>query len=285
MSHDPHDHDAHEHDHAGLSRLLELDAEVLAEALHTVRLDVARLADAPVRSIVDLGAGTGTGTLGLLRHFADARAVAVDSSDQMLEHLRRRAEESGLADRVSTLNADLDEAVPDIGTVDLAWASASLHHLADPDRTLSSLVSVIRPGGLLVVVELAGFPRFVPDGTPSGAAEARAHELLAHDRAVDLPTMGDDWGVRLTRAGLGVDLHRTIEVDLVPPLPPVVGEYAFASLTRVREAVADRLEARERTALDALLDGGAGDVRRRSDLRVRTQRELWIARRPAGLIG
>jgi SAM-dependent methyltransferase len=254
---------------------------VLAEQLHAVRADIGSLADSPVRSILDLGAGTGTGTFGLLRHFAGAHALAVDSSEEMLERLRRRADDLGLQDRVSTLRADLDDSVPEVAPVDLAWASASLHHLADPDRTLAELVAAIRPGGLLAVVELAGFPRFVPDATPGGAAEARAHALLAADRAMDMPAMGSDWGVRLTAAGLVVERDRPIVVDLAPPSAPLVGDYAAASLMRIHGAVADRLETRDREALDALLDGGTSDVRRRSDLHVTTERRLWIARRPA----
>jgi SAM-dependent methyltransferase len=279
---DPHVHrDAHDDVPEGLPDLLDLDAEVLAEALEAVRTDIGRLVDSPVRSILDLGAGTGTGTFGLLRQFAGAHALAVDSSEEMLERLRRRAEQLGLRDRVSTLRADLDDSVPDIQPVDLAWASASLHHLVDPDRTLAGLVAAIRPGGLLAVVELSGFPRFVPVDTPGGAAEARAHALLAADRAVDMPTMGSDWGRRLTRLGLVVERDRPIVVDLMRPSAPVVGEYAAASLTRIRDAVADRLEPTDREALEALLDGGRSDVRRRGDLRVTTERRLWIARRPA----
>ena len=276
-------HDAHDHRdvHDGLSDLLDLDAEVLAEPLKAVRTDIEQLVDAPVRRILDLGAGTGTGTFGLLRHFAGAQVLAVDASEKMLEGLRRRAETLGLAHRVSTLCLDLDQAVPELEPVDLAWASASLHHLADPDRTLAQVVAAIRPGGLLAVVELADFPRFVPDDTPGGRAEARAHALLVADRAVDMPAMGGDWGERLTRAGLVVELDRAVVVDLAPPLAPVVGEYAAATLMRVRSAVADRLETTDRQALDALLDGGASDVRRRSDLRVGTERRLWIARRQA----
>jgi hypothetical protein len=96
-----------------------------------------------------------------------------------------------------------------------------------------------------------------------------------------MPAMGSDWGERLTRAGLVVEMDRAVVVDLAPPLAPVVGDYAAATLMRVRSAVADRLETTDRQALDALLAGGAGDVRRRSDLRVGTERRLWIARRPA----
>jgi SAM-dependent methyltransferase len=276
-------HDAHgDHDEDDvLSELLDLDAEVLTEPLQAVRTDIERLTDSPVRSILDLGAGTGTGTFGLLRHFAGAHVLAVDASERMLERLRRRAEALGLTHRLSTLLADLNLALPELEPVDLAWASASLHHLADPDRTLAQVVAVIRPGGLLAVVELAGPPRFIPDDTPGGRAEARAHALIAADRAVDMPTMGGDWGEPLTRAGLVVETDRAVVVDLAPPLAPEVGDYAAATLMRVRSAVADRLETTDREALDALLAGGASDVRRRSDLHLATERRLGISRRPA----
>ena len=96
-----------------------------------------------------------------------------------------------------------------------------------------------------------------------------------------MPTMGSDWGPRLTRAGLVVELDRTILVDLTPSTPAVVGAYAAATLTRIRERVADRLAPTDRGSLDALLAGGTSDVRLRTDLRVSTERRLWIARRPA----
>lgn len=268
------------HDH--LPDLLDLDAEVLAAPMAAVWTEIERLAQAEVQTILDLGAGTGAGTFALLQHFADAHAWAVDASDSMLERLRRRAEHLGLDDRVTTLLADLDQAVPALPPVDLAWASASLHHLADPDRTLPQVTDAVRPGGLFAVVELSGFPRFVPADTPGGDAEAQAHALLAADRAVDLPTMGSDWGSRLIRAGLTVELDRAVVVDLAPPFAPAVGAYAAASLLRVQRAVTDRLEPTHRAAFAALLDGSPDDVRRRPDLHVRTERRLWIARRHVG---
>lgn len=172
---------------------------------------------------------------------------------------------------------------PELDPVDLAWASASLHHLADPDRTLAQVVAAIRPGGLLAVVELTGFPRFLTEDMPGGVAEANAHALLAADRAADMPAMGSDWGSRLARAGLVVEMERAIAVDLAPPLAEVASEYALATLTRIRGAVADRLGAADGEHLDRLLDGGTTDVRHRSDLHVRTERQLRIARRPASV--
>ncbi len=280
MSHH-HEHHAEHPDHHVLAEVLDLDAEVFAPATRAVFDDIERTADSPVRTILDLGTGTGAGVFGLLRHFTQAHAVAVDASADMLTGVDRRADELGLVDRVTTVCADLDEALPDVEPVDLVWASASLHHLADPDRTLTQIAAAIRPGGLLAVAELDGFPRFVPDAAPGGRAERTVHALLAADRAVDMPAMGSDWGARLTAAGLDVELHRTIAVDLAPPVPAGVGRYAAAVLTRIQGAVSDRLEPADRDALQALLDGGADDVRHRTDLTVSARRWLWIARRPA----
>lgn len=267
------------HDHDGLGDLLDLDAEVLAESLAAVRENIEQLADGPVRSLLDVGAGTGTGTLGLVQHFTDAHAWAVDESPEMLDRLKERAAELGLADRVSTVRANLDESVPDVEPVDLVWASASLHHLADPERTLAALAMAIRPGGLMAVVEMSGFPRFVPDDAPGGEAEARAHTLLAADRAVDMPSMGSDWGARLMMVGLTIEVERPIRTDIAAPTSEIVGRYAAGSLARVLGAVSDRLEPADRAMLGSLLDGGTNDVRSRSDLRVTNERYLWIARR------
>jgi SAM-dependent methyltransferase len=99
MSH----HHADHHDHhdraaaAGLTDILDLDAEVLADVSHAVHAEIERLADSPVRTILDLGAGTGTGTIGLLGHFTDAHVTAVDASADMLGHLGRRTHDLGLS--------------------------------------------------------------------------------------------------------------------------------------------------------------------------------------------
>lgn len=275
-----HDHQHDDHHHSqGLADLLDLDAEVFTEQTAAVHRDIERLADAPVRTILDLGAGTGVGTFGLLQHFPDARAVAVDASAEMLEHLLVRAGHLGLSGRITTEQADLDQAVPSVDPVDLAWASASLHHLADPDATLTQLATRVRPGGLLAVLEMSAFPRFVPDEAPGGAAEARVHELMAAARAIDLPTMGSDWAQRLTRTGWSVEEDRAIVLEPAASVSPVIGRYAAASLTRLRDAMGDRLGADDRAALGALVDGGPTDVRRRDDIHVRGERRLLIARR------
>lgn len=280
------DHGTHSnHDHQTLADMLDLDAEILAPAMRTVYADIEQAADAPVHSILDLGAGSGTGTFGLLQHFTTAHAVAVDASAEMLAGLEQQAAHRGLADRVTTARADLDEALPDLEPVDLVWASAALHHLSDPDRTLAQITAAIRPRGLLAVVEVDGLPRFLPASTAGATAEMHAHELIRADRAVDMPTMGSDWGSRLVRAGLVVEQHREIRLsaaptDLASRTPDAINRYAAAILARIRGAVGDRLDAPDLRALDALLGRGTGDIRHRTDLQVTSERLLWIARRP-----
>ena len=134
--------------------------------------------------------------------------------------------------------------------------------------------------GLLLVIELAGRPRFVPDHAPGGAVESRAHALLAADRTADMPTMGSDWGPRLMRAGLVVELARTILVDLTSSTA-AVGAYAAANLTRIRERVGDRLDPTDRGSPGAVPAAGPSHVRPRTALPASTPRLPWTARRPA----
>ena len=286
MAHEPHhNHDDHHHsgaDHDALAELLDLDADVLREPLGDLLGWLEGLTDTAPRRILDLGSGTGTGTFALLQRFGQADAVAMDASEQMLEHLRRRALELGLAQRVRTVQADLDQAWPEVDAVDLAWASASLHHLADPDRTLGRIHDALRPGGLLLVLELDSFPRFLPQDLGFGrpGLEDRLHEVMDRRRAAELPHIGSDWGTRLAGAGFTVEAERPFTVDLRPPLPASAHRYAEASLRRLRGGLGDSLAADDLAALDRLLDSDAPEgIARRDDLNVRAQRTVWAARR------
>lgn len=272
-----HDHaqHGHGHGHAGdaQAEVLDLDAEVLADQLAAI---VARL---PVGSdpaeIVDLGAGTGTGTLALLDRFPDAHVTAVDSS---AAHLHRLAGKVAPG-RVTTVEADLDGDWPDLGPADLVWASASLHHVADPDLVLRRLRDVLAPGGLLAVVELAGLPRFLPDDAPAGRLEARLHAAADRRTAEHMPHRGADWGVLLAAAGYTVEDRHTVAVDEPRPGDDAVRRYAGIVLTGMRDAFGEELPADDLAVLEALLDDtGPEGIARRDDLVVRTGRTLWAAR-------
>src|ERR1039457_1484905 len=271
-------------DDSAMAELLDLDAEVLHAYLSEVTALIQQLAaELPPRRILDLGSGTGTGALALLQRFEGADAIALDISAQLLQHLRDKARVLGVADRVRTVQADLDAAWPAIDPVDLVWASSSLHHMADPDRVLTGGFAALRPAGLLAVVEMDSFPRFLPDDLGLGrpGLEARCHAALAEGRAAELPHLGSDWGARLSQAGFTIEAERPFAIDLTPPLPASTGRYAEASLRRIRSSLDGRMSAGDLAALDTLLDSDGPDgVLQRDDLTVRTARTIWVARRP-----
>ena len=272
-----HDHSAsHEHSgsHDHLGELLDLDAEVLHEYHREVITWVGSSTGDHAR-IVDLGAGTGTGAVALARALPDAEVLAVDVDESMLEHLRHKAHALGLADRIHAVQADLDGAWPDLGPADLIWASASLHHMADPARALGQAFSTLRPGGVLAVTELDSFPRFLTD--QAGAAlEERGHAAMAEVRREAGMHIGDDWTARLTEAGFTVEAVRHFDIALRPPLPEAARRYAQMSLQRMRHGLEDRLSVDDLASLEAL----AADVLSRDDLTVRAERTVWLARRP-----
>jgi SAM-dependent methyltransferase len=272
---------AHEHGHGhghgnhqgDISEMLDLDAEVLRDYYGEVIGWAGTFVPEQPR-IVDLGAGTGTGTIALARHLPSAALTAVDVDEEMLAHLRQRAAEAGVGERVRTVRADLDGDWPELGPADLVWASASMHHLADPARTLGQVREVLRPGGVFMITELEGFPRFLTD--PAGAAlEERCQAELARLRLEAGLHMGEDWGARLKGAGFELVGERQFVIELTAPLPPKSVRYAQVTLERTAQRLADRLSADDLTALDAIVAG----LPHRDDLVVRATRDVWVGHR------
>jgi SAM-dependent methyltransferase len=267
-------------DHDDQAEILDLDAEVLAE--HIASITAWLPVEQTPRHIVDLGCGTGTGTFALLARFPEAEVTAVDSSADHLQRLQVKAETLGLADRVRTMPADLDADWPVFGRPELVWASASMHHMADPDRTLRKVHELLESRGLFAVVELAGFPRFLPEDAPRErpGLEERCHDALARHHAEHVPHRGADWGAKLTAAGFSIEGERTVTVNIDGADSKAVGQYALSSLERLRAGAADTLSAEDLTALDQLLDADSPlSVLHRDDLAVRTERMVWAARR------
>jgi SAM-dependent methyltransferase len=209
--------------------------------------------------------------------------IAVDTSQEMLSRVRGKALDLGLADRVITLQADLDEPWPAIEGVDVVWASMSLHHFADPDRVLKDVLATLRPGGLLAALEIDAPLRFLPEDIGSGrpGLEARCHAAVAHDHATSLPHLGADWGLRMERAGFVSVVKRTFTIDLKPPHSTPTGRYAHGSFQRLRPLLEGRLSTEDLAALDVLIDSdGPQSLLHRTDLNVRGERTAWVAHRP-----
>lgn len=195
----------------------------------------------------------------------------------MLRRLRSGADRAGVGDRVHTLEADLDVAWPDLGTIDMGWAVSSLHHIVDRERLLRDIRAALSPGGVMVVAEMEGLVRFLPDDVGQGkpGLEARCHRTLAEEGWNAHP----DWEPHLQRSGFEMVGTRTFEIEAEPS--PTTRRYAHTFLSRIRTAVADRLGDDDLDVLDRLLHPDHADsVFRRPDLTLRSPRRVWVARRP-----
>ncbi len=257
-----------------MADVLDLDAEVVGPYLDELTSWAATHTKAEPLTVLDVGAGTGTGTLALARRFGNAELIVIDRSPTMLERLQAAAAAQGIADRLRTAQADLDTGWPAVGTADLAWASSSLHHVADPGRVLADIHAALNPGGLLVVVEMDGMPRFLPDGVYPGLEE-RCRQAAADNGWNSWP----DWTGHLERAGFTVAEKRVFDLD-IHPAPPAANRLAHRITSRMRERLADQLSAEDRADLDRLLDPeGKEFLLRRADLVVRGARTAWAAHR------
>jgi ubiquinone/menaquinone biosynthesis C-methylase UbiE len=102
-------------------------------------------------TVADIGTGTG-GMLPLLAEFAE-KIVAVDISQEMLRRAKARAKSLGL-DNVEFIKADLRDLPLEDASVDAAFATLVLHHAAHPGAAVKEMARVLRPGRVLVVVDL-----------------------------------------------------------------------------------------------------------------------------------
>lgn len=98
----------------------------------------------------DLGCGSGHVTA-LVAPFVQ-RVIGVDGSPRMLERAKERLGDSnGIEFRAGEL-----ESLPvNSGELDAAILSLVLHHAPDPRRVLTEACRVLRPGGRLLVLDLA----------------------------------------------------------------------------------------------------------------------------------
>ena len=249
-----------------MAELLELDGALLAGHLADVTAWVAELAPDPPGRIVDLGAGTGNGTLALAGRFPTADLVAVDSSPRMLERIRAAADRHGLGSRIVTREADLGHGWPDVDRPGIVWAALSLHHVPDPEALLRQIHDRLAPGGLLVVSEMADQPYFL-DGEPW---EERLHEALAARHLGFDPH--PDWTATLERLGFTVT-RRDFPIEVAEPAD-LVRRYLLTFVRRMRTGMADQLTPEDLRTLDDIVANDAAGL----NPVVRTSRTVWIAR-------
>ena len=134
------------------------------------------------RRILDLGTGDGR-LLALLRaDRPESSGVAVDVSEPMLEHARKRF--AGAP--VELIRHDLAEPLPDLGRFDGVVSSFAIHHLEDERKRsiYAEIFELLEPGGVFANLEHIA--------SPTPRLHQRFYEALSY------PSDWEDTSNRLT---------------------------------------------------------------------------------------
>lgn len=103
-------------------------------------------------SLLDCGCGPGSITCDLAAIVAPGQVVGTDISEKQLAHARRLAEQRGIANVRFELGSIYELRFPD-ASFDAAFASHVLEHLREPVRAMREMRRVLKPGGIVGVVD------------------------------------------------------------------------------------------------------------------------------------
>jgi SAM-dependent methyltransferase len=153
--------------------------------------------------LLDAGCGLGGTMLDLARH-RRGRFIGVTLSPVQAATANEAARAAGVADRVEAMVQSYD--APPQGPFDVVLAIESMAHSPSPVRTLAALVAVLKPEGMLIVV----------DDMPEPGA--RAEDLETFKRGWQCPVLwtAAEWRAALTDGHLSL----TVDRDLTPECRP-----------------------------------------------------------------
>lgn len=120
-------------------------------------VELARLGAHEV--VVDVGAGTGDLTIGLLRaSHPSSAAIALDLAPRMLAIARGRLLGAGLERRAIAVIGNVESLPLPAASVDRVVSGFTLRNIGDLPRALGEMRRVLRPGGRVVLLELSHPP-------------------------------------------------------------------------------------------------------------------------------
>jgi len=153
------------------------------------------------RQLLEVGCGVGAQTEILLRHFPDLHVTGVDASPENLQHAAAFLGELPWAEgRYTHVQGDatrLDFGADSFDSAFLCWI---LEHVGDPQRVLSEVRRVLRPGSPVVVSEVQNATFFLDPYSPN----TLAYWMAFNDHQIELggdPFVGAKLGNLLLATG------------------------------------------------------------------------------------
>ncbi|MDI3331014.1 MAG: class I SAM-dependent methyltransferase [Micrococcus sp.] len=157
---------------------------------------------------VDIGCGGGIYSTTLAQMGA-IQVTGIDSSAQMVQDARRRAEAAGIPAVTFQQGSAERTGLPD-GGADLVLQRALIHHLAEPSLAFAEARKILKPGGTLLVQDRTMADVMVP----ASAHHLRGWFFELFPRLVDVEAArrpsGDEVDAWLREAGLAVVGHHRL---------------------------------------------------------------------------
>jgi SAM-dependent methyltransferase len=131
------------------------------DAQTELALELARIDRKAPLKIADIGCGTGASTLLLAKHL-NAQITAVDFLQEFLDDLTARAEQAGVADKISKLACSMDDLPFADEELDVIWAEGAIYNIGF-EKGVSEWRRFLKTGGVLVASEIT----WITDSRPS----------------------------------------------------------------------------------------------------------------------
>ncbi len=212
----------------------------------------------PGMKVLDLACGDGF----YMRHISrrlgrDGVVTGVDVNPTYLAAARRAAEREGATAKIELVTASFDRLPFADGTFDFVWCAQSLYSLPEPVVVLGHVARVLRPGGVLAVLENDTMHQVFLPWPARLELPLRTAELRSLQRGTRHPSkfyVGRRLPAVLAAAGLEPLQMSTHAFDRQAPLGRHEQRLLQSYLDEVTERVAPYLEASLFEELCALRD-------------------------------
>jgi demethylmenaquinone methyltransferase/2-methoxy-6-polyprenyl-1,4-benzoquinol methylase len=139
-----------------IARRYDLMNSILSLGLHARwrRRAVRKMKPREGGRYLDVGCGTADVAIEILRQCPGCRVVGIDPAGGMLDIGRRKLAAASLSDRASLQTGNVVSLPLESHTFDAAIAAFCLRNVTDRVAALAEMGRVVRPGGLVMILEL-----------------------------------------------------------------------------------------------------------------------------------